>query len=116
MPQVIDRTNGITPDIKQKDRSQQHTKNQPLYGVILHNDPINTIEYVVQVLRKIFGYGLPKAIYLTLKVHFQGKAIIWTGHREYAEMKAEQIKMLGPDPSMIHKGANALQVTVEKLP
>ena len=91
-------------------------KQQPPYAVILHNDPINEMDYVVGVLRKVFRYSIPRAFMLMIKAHFTGRSQVWTGSLEVAELKAEQIHACGPDPRKARKGAQPLQATVEPLP
>lgn len=91
-------------------------KRQPLYGVILHNDDLNSFDYVISVLRKVFHYDRPKARKLTLEAHEKGRSIVWSGQLEHAELKADQIRSCGPDPYMKARGALALKVTVEPLP
>ena len=96
--------------------TEQEAKLLPPYAVILHNDDLNGMDFVVGVLKKVFKYSTTKCIALMLKVHFSGSSAIWTGSLEVAELKAEQVKSCGPDPNMKHKGATALSVSVEPLP
>ena len=58
------------------------------WKVIVHDDPVTLMSYVTQALRDIFGYGPQKAQKLMMTVHEQGKAIVWTGGRERAEVYA----------------------------
>src|SRR5690242_11094507 len=53
--------------------------------VIVWNDPINLMSYVVLVFQKLFGYSRAKATELMLQVHNEGKAVVSTGTREKAE-------------------------------
>jgi ATP-dependent Clp protease adaptor protein ClpS len=53
--------------------------------VIVWNDPINLMSYVVFVLQKLFGYSKEKATKLMLDVHQKGKAVVSSGPREKAE-------------------------------
>lgn len=92
------------------------TKLQPPYAVILHNDPINGFDFVVRVLEKVFGYGRPKAFWLTLRTHVTGRSVVWSGSLELAELRAEQIVECGPDPAQLARGAHPLGVTIEELP
>lgn len=84
------------------------------YSVILHNDPINGVDYVTGIIKEVFGYSSSKAIWLMLKAHFTGKSSLWSGSMEVATHKMNQIESLGPDPSMSHKDAEPLKITVEK--
>ena len=87
----------------------------PRYAVVLHNDDINTFDFVIKVLQKVFGYGALKASWLTMKAHCAGRSAVWTGHLEVAELRAEQIVSCGPDPTRIDHGARPLRVTIEPL-
>jgi ATP-dependent Clp protease adaptor protein ClpS len=95
---------------------QTEVRRQPPYAVILHNDDINGMDFVVGVLRKVFSYGRMKSIWLMLKAHSTGRAIVWSGSLEVAELKADQMRSCGPDPSMKQRGAVALSVSIEPLP
>ena len=50
--------------------------------VIVWNDPINLMSYVVYVFQKLFGYPREKATRLMLDVHHKGRAVVSTGPRE----------------------------------
>jgi len=54
------------------------------WEVVLWNDPVSLISLVVRVLRTIFGYSKDKAEQLTMIVHNEGKAVVWTGDKETA--------------------------------
>jgi ATP-dependent Clp protease adaptor protein ClpS len=53
--------------------------------VIVWNDPINLMSYVVYVFQKLFAYPREKATKLMLDVHHKGKAVVSSGPREKAE-------------------------------
>jgi ATP-dependent Clp protease adaptor protein ClpS len=100
---------GATP------REQTRTKRQPPYAIVLHNDDTNGFDYVVGVLRKVFNYGRMKAFWLTLTAHLGGRSTIWSGSLEVAELKADQIRSCGPDPTKRSRGALPLRVSIEPL-
>jgi ATP-dependent Clp protease adaptor protein ClpS len=54
--------------------------------VIVWNDPINLMSYVVLVLQRLFGYSHEKATSLMLDVHHKGRAVVSSGTREKAEL------------------------------
>ena len=54
--------------------------------VIVWNDPINLMSYVVLVFQKLFGYNRAKATELMLDVHQKGRAVVSNGTREKAEL------------------------------
>lgn len=70
--------------------------------VVVWNDPINLMSYVVHVLQKLFGFSLQKATRLMLQVHHEGRAVVSEGVREKAEA----------DVARLH--AHGLWATMEK--
>ena len=54
--------------------------------VIVWNDPINLMSYVVLVFQKLFGYDRAQATKLMLDVHHKGRAVVSSGTREKAEL------------------------------
>lgn len=93
--------------------TETRTKRQPPYAVILHNDDINTMDWVILVLRKVFGYEVEKCFELMLEAHEKGRSAVWVGSLEVAELKADQVRSCGPDPVMKARGAQPLGVSVE---
>lgn len=59
-----------------------------VWKVIVLNDPVNLMSYVVMVFRKVFGYQEEKARQHMLEVHEQGRSVLWAGPRERAEAYA----------------------------
>jgi ATP-dependent Clp protease adaptor protein ClpS len=104
------------PAVRPAEETDTRTQRQPPYAVILHNDDFNTMEFVVVVLQKVFGYTLEKCVTLMLEAHESGCCVVWSGPLELAELKADQIVSCGPDPAGVHNGAQPLRVTVEPMP
>ena len=88
---------------------------QPPFGVMLHNDDIKSFEWVIRVLRKVFGYGYWKALKLAMRAHTHGQSVIWSGSLEVAELRAEQVVSCGSDPAMAQRNAKPLHVTLEPM-
>lgn len=101
---------------RKKRRSDAKPKRQPPYAVVLFNDDEHSFQYVIETLMKVFGYPLEKSYLLTLQVHNEGKGIIWSGSREVAELKRDQIRSAGPDFYADQKVNFPLGVTIEPLP
>jgi ATP-dependent Clp protease adaptor protein ClpS len=79
--------------ITRPETHEEHkTKRLPPYNVILLNDDDHSMEFVVMVLVKVFSYELEKCVQLMLHAHTTGRAIVWTGAKEVAELKVEQIR------------------------
>ena len=62
------------------------------WNVIVLNDPVNLMSYVVSVFKKVFGYTDTRATELMLQVHEDGRSVVWTGEFEKAEMYAFQLQ------------------------
>jgi ATP-dependent Clp protease adaptor protein ClpS len=70
----------IVPD------TDEHVDIDEPWQVVVWNDPVNTMTYVVYVFRKLFGYDEARATELMLEVHHEGRAIVSDGPREQAEL------------------------------
>lgn len=53
--------------------------------VVVLDDPVNLMSYVVMVFKKIFGFDEMTARKHMLEVHEQGRSVVWAGVREQAE-------------------------------
>ena len=91
-------------------------KRQPQYAVIVLNDNDHTFEYVIEALGKIFGYGREKSFLLAAEIHTGGRAVVWTGTMELAELKRDQIRGFGPDHYAKKPVTFPLGVYIEPLP
>ena len=70
--------------------------------VIVWNDPINLMSYVVYVFQKLFGYPREKATKLMLDVHHKGKAVVSNGPREKCELDVFRLHEHGLWATMQH--------------
>jgi len=85
-----------TPDVgtttETNPREETRTRRIPPYNVILLNDDHHSGEFVMGVLCKVLGCPIERAYQLMLEAHTSGRSIIWTGTKEVAELKAEQVQ------------------------
>ena len=56
-----------------------------VWRVVVLNDPVNLMSYVVLVFKKVFGFDESKARKHMLEVHEEGRSVVWVGLREKAE-------------------------------
>ena len=63
--------------------------------VIVWNDPINLMSYVVYVFQKLFGYSREKATTLMLDVHQKGRAAVSHGSKEKCEFDVSRLHAHG---------------------
>lgn len=78
-------------------RAESNSRDQPavrptpqtqlagLWRVVVLNDPVNRMSYVVMVLRRVLGFDEERARRHMLEVHESGRSVVWTGTREQAE-------------------------------
>ncbi len=82
-----------TPRPKRKRR----TKKLPPFNVVLLDDDDHTYEYVIEMLRSIFAHTEEQAFKMAKEVDDSGRVIVYTTHRELAELKRDQIHAWGGD-------------------
>ena len=73
------------------------SKKLPPYNVVLLDDNDHTVEYVVEMLGKVFGYASTTGHEMADAVDSHGRVIVLTTHKEKAELKRDQILAYGPD-------------------
>lgn len=66
-------------------------KRPPLYRVVLLNDDYTPMEFVVEVLQKVFSMDRSTATRIMLEVHTKGKGICGVYTYEIAETKVAQV-------------------------
>jgi ATP-dependent Clp protease adaptor protein ClpS len=88
----------LTPKAQAGTRTVRDTKprtepeaNTP-WRVVVLNDPVNLMEYVVMVFRRVFGFSSEKARQHMLEVHHAGRSVVWSGEREQAELYVYQLQ------------------------
>ena len=103
------------PETENETDTRRKTKRLPPYNVIILNDEDHTFPYVIELLIKLFGHSLPVAESLTLQIHLRGRAVVYTTHKELAELKRDQVIAYGPDPRM-QASKGPLRCYVEPAP
>ena len=102
-------TSTITPP---KEKTEQKTKGLPPYNVVLLNDDDHSFEYVIVMLKTLFGHPPERRYKMAMEVHTTGRVIVATTNLEKAELKREQIQAFGPDP-LIPRCKGSMSATVE---
>lgn len=100
----------------QERASDQRPKPLPPHAVIVLNDDVHTFEYVMEAFQKVFGYPREKCYQLALQIHSSGRGLVWSGTKEVAELKRDQLRGVGPDFYAEKKVEFPLGVVVEPLP
>jgi len=99
-----------------REKSRAKPKKLPPYAVIVYNDELHTFAYVIETFMKVFGYSEQKSTLLAVGIHHAGRGIVWSGSKEVAELKRDQIRGAGPDFYAVKKIEFPLGVTIEPLP
>jgi ATP-dependent Clp protease adaptor protein ClpS len=93
-------TGGAATAIKEVPKSKPANgkpKNLPPYHVVLLNDDDHTVEYVIEMMKVLFGHPQEMGFKIAQEVDSRGRAIVLTTHREKAELKRDQIHAYGTD-------------------
>lgn len=89
-------------------RVEEELQEPPFYRVLLHNDDYTTMEFVVEVLQKIFHKSSVEATQIMLLVHNKGTGICGLYTAEVAETKVELVH------HMAKKSGFPLQCSMEE--
>jgi len=73
------------------EEARPRIKKPPLYRVVLLNDDYTPMDFVVQILEKIFSMDRSSATRTMLQVHTQGKGVCGVFSYEIAETKVAQV-------------------------
>jgi ATP-dependent Clp protease adaptor protein ClpS len=95
-----------------QEKEEQKTEGLPPYNVILLDDDDHSYEYVIHMLKVLFGHPPEKGYRMALEVDTKGRVIVATTNLERAELKRDQIQAFGPDP-LIPRCKGSMSATVE---
>ncbi len=65
------------------------------WNVVVWNDPVTPMSVVVVIFKRIFGYSDNKATQLMMTVHHEGRAIVWSGQRDRAQVYCVKLQVAG---------------------
>lgn len=97
-----------SPQILPGTESRTELALEGIWRVVVLNDPVNLMSYVVLVFKKVFGFDEHTARRKMLEVHEQGRSIVWSGLREKAEAYVYTLQqwhltaILEPDETQAH--------------
>lgn len=70
------------------------------WDVLVWDDPVNLMSYVVYVLKKVFGFSTAVATKLMLEVHNNGKALVASEPKEQAQAYVVALQRFGLHATM----------------
>lgn len=63
-----------------------------LYDVIMHNDDVTTMDFVIEVLRNVFFHEFVDAYLLMLTIHNDGEAVVGCYEYDIATSKMRRVR------------------------
>ncbi|MBX6315374.1 MAG: ATP-dependent Clp protease adaptor ClpS [Isosphaeraceae bacterium] len=85
---------------KTQPQDETATRNPPPYHVVILDDDEHTFDYVIEMLGRLFGHPKTVGRELAWTIHTKGRAVVYTTHKEKAELKRDQVLAYGPDPAL----------------
>lgn len=84
------------PDYREglESRVEEELELPPMYKVLLHNDDYTTMEFVVEILQKVFHKTVAEATGIMLLVHKTGAGLCGIFTEDVAETKVEIVHHL----------------------
>ncbi|TVQ39330.1 MAG: ATP-dependent Clp protease adapter ClpS [Spirochaetaceae bacterium] len=86
---------GHSEQVKEKRRTK--VKEPEMYRVLLHNDDYTTMEFVVEVLVKIFRKTVMDATKIMLTVHKHGRGNVGVYTYDIAATKIQQVRRMAKE-------------------
>ena len=77
----------IAPDIQILEEQEEETELEPLYRVLIHNDHVTPMDFVVEILKTIFYLSNDKALDIMMTAHITGTAYVQTLPKAEAEKR-----------------------------
>ena len=101
---------GQHPDFREDLESgvEEDLEEPPMFKVLLHNDDYTTMEFVVEILQKVFFKPPSEATRIMLHIHKNGIGVCGIFTAEVAETKVELVHHLA------RKDGYPLQCTMEE--
>ena len=88
----------VAPATPAKERPTRDSRGRTgdAWRVIVLNDSHNTFEGVAAALARVLpGVSFERGMTFANRIHTTGQAVVWSGHREPAELYWESLKELG---------------------
>ena len=103
--------------VKEKEKAAADSKprKQPRYNVVLWDDTEHTFDYVIRMMKNLFGYPEERGYQLAKEVDASGRVICLTTTREHAELKRDQIRAFGKDPQS-NRSKGSMFASIEPAP
>jgi len=105
----------VEPAVTVTPQDASRPRRQPRYHVVLWNDDDHTYQYVVAMLRQLFGHPTERGFQLARRVDCDGRVIVLTTTREHAELKRDQVHAFGAD-KLLARSKGSMTASIEPEP
>ncbi len=102
----------VEPIVKEEVQQDRKAKRQPRFHVILWDDDDHSYDYVILMMRQLFGHSLEQGFKIAQVVDTAGRAVCLTTTKEHAELKRDQIHAYGKD-HLINRCQGSMSATIE---
>jgi ATP-dependent Clp protease adaptor protein ClpS len=68
--------NEIAPEKYEDLAARKENREEPPYRVIVHNDPVTTMDFVLYILQSVFMLAGPRAVQVMYTAHYHGSAYV----------------------------------------
>ena len=80
----------IAPEIQIIEEQEEETDLEPRYRVIIHNDHVTPMDFVVHILKTIFYLANEKALTIMLSAHIKGMEYVQSLPRSEAQKRVDK--------------------------
>jgi len=98
----------MSTDVETIEREEVKLKRPKKWAVILHNDDITPMDFVIELLHYVFKMDLSEAAQLMIKVHTEGQGVAGVYPYEIAEQKFTEAN------AMVRLSNMPLKITLEE--
>lgn len=77
----------IAPEIRIIDETEDETELEPLYRILIHNDHVTPMDFVVHILKTVFYLSNERALDVMMTAHISGIAYVQTIPKSEAETR-----------------------------
>ena len=80
----------IAPDIQIIEDADEETELEPLYRILIHNDHVTPMDFVVHILKTVFYLSNERAVDIMMTAHITGNAYVQTVSKSEAEKRVNR--------------------------
>lgn len=92
----------ITADsVKTEEKVSVKAQQTNQHEIVLHNDDVNTFDFVIESLISVCDHTLEQAEQCTMLVHYKGKCTVKTGEFKDLEPRCSKLLQLGLSAELV---------------